>query len=125
MAFPTTMEAKQYAGMSRSDAAEYRMNWLKKEYTKFQESRVYTKAWKRVDTTKGNSIDFVRSGHKQEARVECLQAHNTLTTESSSKNNQDSSRCDGFPHTRRVLSNLVHRLSDLLILGRVVSCGFL
>jgi hypothetical protein len=46
-------EAKQYAGMSRQDAADYRMEWLKKEYTKFQELKVHSKSWKRVDTTNG------------------------------------------------------------------------
>jgi hypothetical protein len=52
----TEGEAKQYAGMTRQDAAEYRMNWLKKEYKKFHEERVYSKTWKRVDTTKGKYL---------------------------------------------------------------------
>jgi hypothetical protein len=46
-------EAVQYAGMSRDDAAQFRLDWLKKEYNKFHEERLYSKAWKRVDTTKG------------------------------------------------------------------------
>lgn len=49
-------ESKLYAGMTRADAAEYRMGWLKKEYKKFQEERVYSKIWKRVDTTKGKYL---------------------------------------------------------------------
>jgi hypothetical protein len=78
-----------------------------------------------VDTTKGDSIDFVRSRHKQEARVKCLQAHTALATESSSQNDQDGSICDGFPHTGRVLLNDVHRLCDNFVLGRVIARGLL
>ena len=38
-------EAMQYASMSRKDAAEFRMNWLQKEYNKFKEERIYSKTW--------------------------------------------------------------------------------
>ena len=42
-----------------------------------------------VDALKGNAVDLVGTGNKQETRFELLKENNTLSTESTSEQNQD------------------------------------
>ncbi len=43
----------EYAKLNRQDAAQFRLQWLKQSYDTFQKEKVHTKAWRRVDATKG------------------------------------------------------------------------
>jgi len=42
-----------------------------------------------VDALKGNAVDLVGTGHKQKSRIELLQENNSLSTISTSEQNQD------------------------------------
>ena len=46
-------EAKKYAALKRQEASDFRVQWVKQEYTKFKEERVFKKSWRRIDATKG------------------------------------------------------------------------
>jgi len=46
-------------------------------------------------TTKRNSIDLVRSRDENKSRLKYLKCYNTLSTEASSKKDENGSRCDG------------------------------
>ena len=48
-----------------------------------------------VDTTEGDTIDLVGSSNKKKSRLQCLQADNTLTTETSREEDADSSGGEG------------------------------
>ena len=45
--------AENYGGLNRDDAKQYRLEWLKKTYKQWEEQRTYEKAWRRIDTDKG------------------------------------------------------------------------
>ncbi len=44
--------AEEYAGLSRDQAAMYRMNWAKLEFKKFRDENLYSSSWRGVDLTK-------------------------------------------------------------------------
>ncbi len=48
-----------------------------------------------VDTTEGNTVDLVGSSNKKKTRFQCLQADNTLSTETSREEDADGSGGDG------------------------------
>jgi hypothetical protein len=45
---------------SRKEQADFRLAWASKKLTDFRESRVTKKAWSRVDTSRGNYMNFAR-----------------------------------------------------------------
>jgi len=48
--------AKAYNGLNRKQAAEFRMNWLKKSCQTFKHERVESKRWRRIVITKGEYL---------------------------------------------------------------------
>jgi hypothetical protein len=75
----------------------------------------------RTYTTKRNSVHLVRSRNEDESTLENLKGDNTLSTETSSEKDEDSSRCDGSTNLRCVVSSSLTRLKcNLDIISRVV-----
>ena len=75
----------------------------------------------RAYTTKGNSVHLVRSRNEDESTLENLKGDNTLSTETSSKEDEDSSRGDGSTNLRCVVSGSLASLEcNLDIISRVV-----
>ena len=53
-------EQTDYKAMDRAKSEEYRVEWLRLQFKEFKESKVYSKSWQRVDTTKGEYMPFGR-----------------------------------------------------------------
>jgi len=78
-----------------------------------------------VHTTKRNSVDFVWSGDEEKSRSELLQEDDSLSTETTSEQNQNGSRGDLRLQLGEVLLSLGRRKETTNWLLRVVSWGLL
>ena len=58
-------EKDKYSKMTRPEASRFRLEWAKKEFTKFKDSKVATKTWRRVDTQKGDYLNMDQLVHDQ------------------------------------------------------------
>ncbi len=56
---------EKYEKMTRPEAARFRLDWAKKEFTKFKDSKMATKTWRRVDTQKGDYLNMDQLVHDQ------------------------------------------------------------
>ena len=57
---PTSEKGQEYKKLSRDQAAEYRLQWVQKEYAMAQEKRSFVETWRRVDVTKGRRMTLSR-----------------------------------------------------------------
>ena len=77
-----------------------------------------------VDTSQGDTIDLVGTGNQQEARLESLDADDTLTTKTSSQKNEDGTRGDGRADSGS-LSGLAGLLASPVAAALAVALGAL
>ena len=53
---PASEKGQDYRKLNRDQAAEYRLQWVQKEYAMAQEKRSFVETWRRVDATKGRRM---------------------------------------------------------------------
>lgn len=77
-----------------------------------------------VDTTEGNTVDLVGSSNKKKTRLQCLQADNTLSTETSREEDADGSGGEGGADLGGVLLLGAGVLGTGNVVGGVVTGRF-
>ena len=73
---PASEKGQDYRKLNRDQAAEYRLQWVQKEYAMTQEKRSFVETWRRVDVTKGRKMTLSKmsrdEGHDVESIIGCL-----------------------------------------------------